>query len=187
MQMAYFAIPNGGPARLISYALQEEKNMLDQNEKPFWDPNDKEKSLQEYALWLNNIAREAFLHLGHHEQMFFFVTETGEIEGCQFRDGLPREKRDATIQQQQSLIKPYGTIQILITQIYHPALTLHPKAQQLSFVGDAESNSKELVRDCLLVRVLSRNGKDKMLANPIIREGNRVVLAPMVITSPAHI
>ena len=160
--------------------------MLTQNEIHSWDPNNKEKSLEEYALWLNQIARGAFLQLGHHQQMFFFVTEAGEIEGCQFRDGLSQEKRDAAIQQQQSLIKPYGTIQILITQIYHPLLTSHPKAQQLLFAGDTELSSKELVRDCLLVRVLSRNGKDKMLANPIIREGNRVVLAPMVIASPAH-
>jgi len=158
--------------------------MLGQNEKPSWDPNDKEKSLEEYALWLNQIARGAFLQYGHHTQMFFFVTETGEIEGCEFRDGLPREKRDATIQQQQLLIKPYGTIQILITQIYHPMLGSHPKAKQIAFVGDAESSSKELVRDCLIVRVLSRNGKDKMFANPIIREGDRMVLASTVVASP---
>ena len=160
--------------------------MLEQNEKPFWDPNDKEKSLEEYAIWLNNIAREAFLQFAHHQQMFFFVTETGEIEACLFPDGLPKETRDATIHEQYSFIKPYGTIQILVTQIYHPLLTSHPKANKIIFAGDSELSSKELVRDCLLVRVLSRNGKDKMLANPIIREGNRVVLAPMVISSPAH-
>jgi hypothetical protein len=88
-----------------------------QTEQPPWDPSDKEKSLEEYASWLNQIARGAFLKDGHHPQMFFFVTENGDIKGCQFRDGLPREKIDATIQQQASEIEPFGTIQILVTKI----------------------------------------------------------------------
>lgn len=146
-------------------------------EKPSWDANDKEKSLEEYASWINNIARGAFLEAGHHPQMLFFVTEAGEIKGCQFREDLPRKKRDATIQQQSSQINPFGTIQILMTQIQHPKLTSHPRAQQLRFAG---GDSKDLVRDCLLVIMLSRTGKEKAWANSIVREGDRLVLAEAV-------
>jgi len=145
-------------------------------EKPPWDPNDKESSLEQYASWLNAIACGAFLQDGHHSEMFFFVTETGELLGCQFRDGLPREKTNAVIHQQASEIKPFGTIQIIITKIYHPKLTSHPKSKGLRFVGASSPDSDELERDCLIVRMLSKAGKDKIWANPILQYGDHPVL-----------
>ena len=44
-------------------------------EKPPWDPNDREDSLERYTSWLNSIAREAFLQDGHHPEMFTKIRE----------------------------------------------------------------------------------------------------------------
>lgn len=150
-------------------------------EKPEWNPNAKEESLELYASWLNEIARAAFLETGSHPQMFFFITDDGEIKGCQFRDGLDQKKRNEVLFQQAAEIKPFGTIQIIITQIYHPKLAGHDNVR---FAGSNDPDDKETVRDCLLIRMLSRNGKDKSWANPILRDGNHAFLADCVVTYP---
>jgi len=151
---------------------------------PPWDPNAKEESLELYASWLNQIARGAFLETGHHQQMFFYVTDAGAIQSCLFRDGLPLKERDIVLRQEAEKIKPFGTIQVIIKEIMHPQLSAHPKAQDVRFVGEDESDTKEMVRDCLLVRMLSRTGREIMWANPIVRKDGRLVLADTVVTYP---
>jgi hypothetical protein len=145
---------------------------------PPWDPKEKEKSLVLYASWLNQIARAAFLESGHHQQMFHFVTDAGDILSCLIRDGLPLKKRDALLRQEAAKIKPFGTIQVVMKKIYRP------KAQDVRLAGDDDSDTREMVRDCLLVRMLSRTGKEIMWVNPIVRKDGRLVLADPVVTYP---
>jgi len=152
--------------------------------RPRWDSNAKDKSLELCAAWLNQIAREAFLVEGHHQQMFHFVTDAGDIQSCLFRDGLPLSERDEVLKQEKEKIKPFGTIQVIIRKIIHPKLTTHPKAWELRFAGDEESDTKEMVRDCLLVRMLSRTGKEIVWASPIISKDGRLVLAASVMSFP---
>lgn len=151
---------------------------------PPWNRKDKDGSLGKYAAWINQIARGAFLEDGCHPHMFLFVTEKGEIKGCQFRDGLPQEQRNAVIRSEASRIKPFGTIQILIKTIYDLKLTSNPKLQKVRFIGAVDSEPEILSRDCLLIIMLSRTGRDKHWANPIIQEGDRLALMDTVEVYP---
>jgi hypothetical protein len=136
---------------------------------------------------MNQIARGAFLEEGRHPNMFLFVTEKGGIEGCQFPTDISQAQRDDILSREFSRIKPFGTIQILITTIYDLNLfSSDPKFRKLRFIGSVDSEPKELSRECLLVRMLSRTGKDKFLANPIIKEGDRLALMDTVETYPAE-
>jgi hypothetical protein len=150
-------------------------------EKPVWDPNAKEESLEAYASWLNEIARAEFLENGSHPHMVFFVLDSGEISGYQLPYGMLPSQRDRILLREVAEIKPFGLIQISIKEIYHPKLY---GQLNVRFIGNVRSDSDEVVCDCLLVRMLSRNGKEKTWANPILHEGDHLTLADCVITLP---
>jgi hypothetical protein len=151
----------------------------DPTEKPPWDPNDKEASLERYASWLNAIARGAFHQDGRHPETVFFVRETGDIEAMMFRDHSSREERNALIRKQASEIKPFGTIRIIITKIYHPKL-VSPGFKGVKFAGASSPDSHELEADCLIVQMLSKSGKEKSWINPILYDGDQPVLGDTV-------
>lgn len=134
--------------------------------KPDWDPAEKEKSLDEYASWLNSLARETFIMDGRHPEMFFLVGEDGEIVGCQFRDGLPTEKKNSTILDMAKQLDVFGTIHARITTVYHPKLTGHPDARDLHFLNGG-SYDEDLEKICLIVEMQSKNGTHRVWANPI--------------------
>jgi len=153
---------------------------------PPWNHEDKEGSLEAYAAWLNQVARGAFLEEGHHPEMFLFVTEKGGIEGCQFPAGISQEQRDDIVTREVSRLKPFGTIQILIKTIYDLKLFSIPKFQKLRFIGATDSEPNITSRECLLVVMMSRTGKEKYWANPIVKEGHRLTLMDTVETYPAE-
>lgn len=151
---------------------------------PPWDINDQDRSFEGYAAWLNQIARASFLHDGHHPQMFFFITEEGHISGCQFRDGLEKEKIDAVIFKEAERIKPFGTVQILIKKIYDPKVCGNPKFKDTKFSGALDSEPEVPERDGLLVVMKSRTGNEKIWASPIIKTADKLTLMDSIETFP---
>jgi hypothetical protein len=133
--------------------------------KPDWEPSDKEKSLDEYASWVNSLARGTFLMDGKHPEMFFLVGEDGEIVGCQFRDYLPDEEKNSAILDMAKQLDVFGTIHARITTVYHPKVTGHPRSQDIDFL---DGTSDELERICLIVEMESKNGTHKVWANPVL-------------------
>jgi hypothetical protein len=170
---------------LDSWKAKGEGNMHGQMTQPKWNQNDKDGSLERYADWLNQIAREAFLESGHHPQMFIFFTGQGEIEGCQFPEGIPRERRDDVVYRGAERINPFGTIQILMLKICDPKLFPELK-QQVHFIGSGDPDPSATERDCLMVRMESRTGRVKVWANPVILGGDRPTLMDAVETYPAE-
>ena len=67
-----------------------------------------------YLDWFNAMARASFLRDGAHREMFFFISEEGDIDGCQFRDGLESSKKNAIISEQAEKLKPFGTLHVRI-------------------------------------------------------------------------
>jgi hypothetical protein len=133
--------------------------------KPDWEPADKEKSLDEYASWINSLARETFITDGKHPEMFFLVGEEGEIVGCQFLDGLPDEKKNSAILDMAKQLDVFGTIHARIATVCHPKLTGHPQSQDVDFL-DGTSDDLECI--CLIVEMESKNGTHRVWANPVL-------------------
>lgn len=133
--------------------------------KPDWEHADKENSLDEYASWINSLARETYIADGKHPEMFFLVGEDGEIVGCQFRDGLPDEEKNSAILDMAKQLDVFGTIHARITTVYHPKLTGHQHSEDIEFLDGA---SDELERICLIVEMESKNGTHRVWANPVL-------------------
>jgi len=150
-------------------------------EKPSWNPNAQEESLESYASWLNDIARAAFLENGSHPHVVFFITDNGEIAGYEFPYGISPKQRDEILMREAAEIKPFGIIQITIKEIYNPKLY---GQFNVRFIGAVDPDNEELVCDCLLIRMLSKNGQEKSWANPILHDGDHLTLADSILTYP---
>ncbi len=152
--------------------------------KPEWDPNAKEESLELIASWLNETARAAFLENGNHPHMVYFITENGEMAGYQLPYGISPEQRKEILMREAAEIKPFGIIQIIIKEIYHPKLYGQTNVR---FIGNVDADREEVVCDCLLTRMLSRSGQEKTWANPILHEGDHLILGDCVVTYPQKV
>lgn len=130
----------------------------------------KAASLRAYAHWMNEIARASFLRDQGHPEMFFFITDRGELTGCQFREGLDSVVKNATIQQESARIQPYGTIHTKVVTVY--------KLPGEPMVG-SEPGAEE--RPCLLVRMESRKGGSLAFASPILQTDGRLALEQTVV------
>jgi hypothetical protein len=79
-------------------------------------------------------------------------------------------------------IKPFGTVQVKIIKIIHSKLAGHLRAQDLQLIGENEPDTMEIVLDCLLVRMMSKTGREIVWANLIVYKDGRLVLAAPVVT-----
>jgi hypothetical protein len=154
--------------------------------KPDWNPENKEKSLEEYAVWINNLARESFISDGGHPEIFFMVGEGGEIVGCRFKDGISIEKKNAAIILQARQLKVFGTIHARKATVYHPKLTGNPKTQSVRFLDSTSDDQEAMERDCLLVEMQSKSGTHKIWANPILEVAERLTLGDTTVGTLAE-
>jgi hypothetical protein len=162
--------------------VRTEKDASMEPPKPDWNPADKEKSLREYASWFNGLARETFLENGNHSDLFFLITEDGEIVGYKFRDDSPIEERNASILRVAQQFEVFGTLYIRITTAYHPKLTGDPRAEGLNFL-DGASDANELTRVCLITEMESKNGTHKTWVNPVLEDHGQTSLGDTIIAS----
>ena len=144
--------------------------------KPEWNPNAKEESLEKYAAWLNNLARRAFVENGGYPDSCFLITEDGRIMGYVLSE---EEKAEEVVARESEEIKPFGTIEIMIKPVYHPKLY----SQYLRLIEETDI-PKDLIRDCLLTRMNSRNGPEKIWASFILGERESARLSDCFVTHP---
>ncbi|MCP4547476.1 MAG: hypothetical protein GY835_13545 [bacterium] len=139
--------------------------------QPAWNSDDKIGSLEIFAVWINELARETFLAEQNHPEMFFFVSEEGQIQGGRLKEELDSDQKSAIINREMSRLNPFGTIYTRIQQVRHDQLS-KPDANSERHDGDHHR--------CLVVRMASADGAEKLWINPIIPAADKLELADVI-------
>lgn len=136
--------------------------------RPIWEQTRKLDSVDELGAWLNTLARLSFLEEGSHPEMYNVVTDTGSLYGAVFNETTSREVKSAAVAELAGQYHPYATFHTRLTTVLNPAIADNAEYADLVFAVSEESENTNDSANCLIVRVETRTGFEKVLVNRVV-------------------
>jgi hypothetical protein len=149
-----------------------------------WNPQDKSASFRRFAQELKEQSKQVFLRDGHHDEIYYFVSEDGQGEVIAVQAKENRDEMVVALKQRIRERNIYGLVHIVEGWTYFRQGTRDHTMRQIL---EGEIKVSELRPDdrgeALVVQMESREGAHFMWVTPILRHGEKVMLGE-TISSP---